>query len=264
MNTVNDNKTEQIDQIRSADFKIGIVLLVCCVFLLWVTSSFPMTGSFGGVDSRWYVSPALFPMVTLVVLVVTTLMLLVRAVRANGHKSFLSLKGWFGDISQSINRDRWYVITTLALYIYLYIPSVDFFLATSLFLFTLTLRFYIENTALSSWVKLANVIAVIAIFVMRLIDSETFFILSQESALNEPLIFHTDLVFIALISITILKFWFATTGQSTLRWHLLLTTLFVPLFLMFSFNFLLQVPMPVEYGTVIKGLEFIWYDIFNL
>jgi hypothetical protein len=259
-----NNNTTNIEQLRGADFKIACILLVFCTFLLWVTSSFPMTGSFGGVDSVWYVSPALFPLITLLVLVVTSSMLLVRAIRANGHKSFFSGSSWIGDLTKPINKDRWYVIFALALYIYLYVPSVDFFLATSLFLFTLTLRFHIEQASLAAWMIKANWIAILAVFVMRYIDENSLFILSQNSTLNEPLIFHTDLAFIAIITITIIKFWLATSGQKTLRSHLLLTTLLVPLFLMFSFNFLLQVPMPVEYGTVIKGLEFIWYDIFSL
>jgi hypothetical protein len=223
-----------------------------------------MTGTFGGVDSRWYVSPALFPFVTLFVITVCTLMLFRRALKENGFEQFFALRTWVGDWTKTINKDRWYVILVLCLYIYVFVPSIDFFLATAMFLYALTFRFYVENEKLSKWIFNANLLGVGIVFLVRLFDSDSFYLLSQDSTLNEPQILHTDIGIILLLVVSTFKFLQVTQGDSKTRWHVLLTALFVPLFLMFSFNFLLQVPMPVEYGTVIKGMEFLWYDVFNL
>ena len=48
-----------------ANFKVGLVLLIICAVFFVHTLSFPMTGSYGGVENQWYVSPALFPLILL-------------------------------------------------------------------------------------------------------------------------------------------------------------------------------------------------------
>ena len=258
---MSDSENNATDTLRRADFKIGLILISIVTLLLWVTSSFPMTGDFGGVDSRWYVSPALFPLVLLILLFVLSAYLIFVAIKANGTEQFLKLDQWIGNYKLTVDRDRWFVIIQLSLYIYITIPSMDFYLATVLFLSSLTIRFFLENTALNRIAKLVCLWSFIAVLVSRLLSEAGFFWFSLEATVDEKQLLFTDIAVIIGLVFLLVRTWQLNTRNNNKA--LFVTILLVPLFLVISFNFLLQVPMPVEYGTVIKGLEFIWYDILN-
>lgn len=260
---MNSNKPDSAPRLRQTDFKVSVVLLALCAYLAWETLSFPMSGSFGGVDSRWYVSPALFPFILLLVLSIASSLLLLNAIKSAGHSEFLKLSRWIGDSSKAINRDRWYVIAVLSLYIYLYIPSLDFYLATVMFLLSLCLRFYVGNQKLASMVTHANLALSLFILAMRWMFAPQFYWLAMEATVDESLIFACDIGATLAIAGCVLLLWLSPVSQQQRR-HILITALAVPLLLVFSFNFLLQVPMPVEYGSVIKLMEYIWYEILDL
>ncbi|BEU05306.1 hypothetical protein OAG1_41060 [Agarivorans sp. OAG1] len=260
---MNSSKPETASRLRQTDFKIALVLLALCALLAWETLSFPMSGSFGGVDSRWYVSPALFPFILLLVLSIASSILLVNAIRSAGHREFFKLQRWLGDNTKSINRDRWYVIAALCLYIYLYVPSLDFYLATVMFLLSLCLRFYTQEPLLSRIVVQANLALGLFIFAMRWMFAEQFYWLAMDATVNETLILASDIGAVLAVGVCLLCLYLSPVSQNKRR-HILLTVLAVPLLLVFSFNFLLQVPMPVEYGSVIKAMEFIWYELLGL
>ncbi len=260
---MNRNNPEGATRLRQTDFKVSVVLLALCAYLAWETLSFPMSGSFGGVDSRWYVSPALFPFILLLVLSIASSILLFNATKNAGHGEFFKLSRWIGDNRKVINRDRWYVIAALSLYIYLYIPSLDFYLATVMFLLSLCLRFYVDNNKLKNVIIQANLALSLFILAMRWMFAPQFYWLAMEATVDESLILACDVGAIIAIVVCLLLLWLSPVSQQK-RHHILITALAVPLLLVFSFNFLLQVPMPVEYGSVIKLMEYIWYEILAL
>ncbi|WP_146492817.1 tripartite tricarboxylate transporter TctB family protein [Vibrio cyclitrophicus] len=259
---MDENNRNRALKLRRTDLKISAILIVLCVLLIWETLSFPMTGSFGGVASHWFVSPALFPMTLLLILLVASSMLFIKVFKETPQKGFFRLDGWIGDLAKPINRERWYVILTLCIYIYLYIPSIDFFLATVLFLMTLCFRYYSDDPVLKSCMIFINALVVSYILLIRFLMSESFYFLSMDASFNEDMIAYSDLG-VCLAIVTSLIVLLKSRNPINKKQHLVVASIVVPLFLVFSFNFILQVPMPVEYGGVIKSMEFVWYDVLN-
>lgn len=259
---MNDKNRSGTQEVRRTDLKISIVLIVLCVLLIWETTSFPMTGSFGGVESHWFVSPALFPMMLLITLLSASVMLCIRAYKETTEKKLLRLDGWIGDMAQPINRERWYVIITLCVYIYLYIPSIDFYLATVMFLMTLCCRYYLNDAILKYCMIFLNAMVIIYLLIVRYLFSGKFYFISMEASVDEFSILYSDIgVIVAIVSGLIIML--RSSESRRRKKHIAITALVVPLVLLMSFNFILQVPMPVEYGSIIKSMEFVWYELLN-
>lgn len=246
--------------LRQNDFKISMVLLLLICFLLWETRSFPMTGNYGGVESQWYVSPALFPLVLLTLLALCTFYLLMVAIRSKGFQSVFAPEGWLGSMSDPVNRARWYVIGALCVYVYVAIPAMDFYLATSAFLYTLLIRFYLENPRLTQAALAFNGSLVISVLVIRATFADSFYWVSLNVVTNETQLLLTD----ALVALGLLGLSIGIIRTPSRPRYVFRTVLITPLFLVVAFNFFLQVPMPVEYGSVIRALEWVWYDLMNL
>jgi len=68
----------------AADLLSGIGLAVFAVFVLVRASRMPMSGTYGGVDNAWYVSPAAFPLVIGTLLLLAASGLVVRGVLKGG------------------------------------------------------------------------------------------------------------------------------------------------------------------------------------
>lgn len=249
--------------LRRNDFRISLILLFLCIFFLFETSSFPMSGTFGGVENQWYVSPALLPLILLVLLIVSSLYVLFRSIKDFGYQDFSKITSWLGSYESLVNRDRWFVILMISIYIYVYIPSVDFYLATVVFILSLYFRFYIEKERLSALLLVGNILMIFYIMGVRTLLSDDFSFFLMQASSNERMIFLSDLGMMLLIFISTMTLVLSQVDFYKIK-NVFLLALFLPLVLVSVFNFFLQVPMPVEYGTVIKGLEYIWYDIFNL
>ncbi len=251
---------ESTNKLRKADFKAALVLLCIAILILLETLKFPMTGSYGGVESQWYVSPALFPLILVSVLLASSALLLITAIKARGYRDVFNYKGWIGDFGQSINRDRWFVIIQLLLYIYIFIPSCDFFLCTANFLLAITFRFYLSNSALMLPLYATQTIAVAGLFGLRASLLDEFYFFSMEIVSDEKLIAWSDSLLAGMIAINCLTLLLFSKAEKIKIVYLLATCLLVPLILVFVFTFLLQVPMPVEYGSVSLFLQWLWYD----
>ena len=71
---------------RQYDFKFALILLLLLAYILKLTLSFPMSGSYGGVENQWYVSPALFPLILLSALFLCCVSLLISSVKQQGNQ----------------------------------------------------------------------------------------------------------------------------------------------------------------------------------
>ena len=131
----------------------------------------------------------------------------------------------------------------IGLYVYSFVPSVDFALASALFLFLFITPFYIEKVAL---IPLTLVGAVIACVLITLLSHRPT---SQQYAL--------DLVAIAtLLTVATIAWWLLRHSPSECRKlrTVVLVSIAVPLVLVPIFRFFLLVPLPVE-GLVIDTMQ---------
>lgn len=245
-----------------SDFKVASVLLLVAAALLFYTFSFPMSGSYAGVENQWYVSPALFPLIICSLLMLCSAILLIKACLNGGASGLLLVKGWVGDWQEQRIRDRWYVIYILLFYVFAFIPSIDFYLASVIFLLSLCSRFYHESKQCLTRVPVIYLVLAIALIAIKqnvnVIEGNTWLSVNQD----ETVILYSDIAaLLCIMSLLALNWFQAVSSDFKAALIQSLVVLLVPLFLVIIFTFVLYVPNPVEYGTVSNFLSYIVYDV---
>ncbi|MCF2950130.1 hypothetical protein L0668_18595 [Paraglaciecola aquimarina] len=246
---------------RQYDFKFVIALLVILAYILKLTLSFPMSGSYGGVENQWYVSPALFPLILLTALFLCCISLLMSSIKQQGHQHFFSLAHWLGNKDNQQVRDRWLIIGLLIGYVYLLIPATDFYLATAVFVCSLTSIFYLQIDQARRTVIAANILLAATLVTIRstLNEDPSISILDINDLENSILYCDLSTGF-TLISLVIWQVICGSKIDKPRVMYNLIAVLIVPLILVMAFSFLLYVPMPVEYGSVISFLNWLIYE----
>ncbi len=260
-----DNKTSDLTKGRQHDFKFVVVLLLVLAALLKLTLSFPMSGSYGGVENQWYVSPALFPLSLIVLMILCCLSLMVSAIKQGGHTNFLSLAGWLGSKTNQYVVDRWLIIGLLIAYVYIYIPATDFYLATSVFVISLTTVFYLKLGRARGIIGLVNLCLIIGLVTIRTVlnDDPTNSLLDINS-IDQSILWCDIFTACLLAAIILWQFSQVLNQPKSMFVYQLIASLVVPLVLIIAFSFLLFVPMPVEYGSVINFLNWLAYEQLGL
>ncbi len=134
---------ENMHDLRKKDVITGILLFVFGVAMFATAATYPMRESYGGVKNVWYASPALFPMIVAALLIIFAVIL-----AANGV--------WYQFTHQQsivVTPDRWqrlhallFITATLSAFVYFYIPTVDFWIASLIYLYLFITHFYIQDT----------------------------------------------------------------------------------------------------------------------
>ncbi|MFZ0133682.1 MAG: hypothetical protein WAK95_14170 [Desulfobacterales bacterium] len=142
------------EKLRKADiFSGGITFL----FGLWIVGQalkMPMKGSWGGVQNVWYVSPALFPLFVGGMIMLLGALLIRIALKQVGFKELARVVRWLGGpeavrFLKTAPLIRFYAAVVLLFgFVFLYIPRVDFFLGSVLFLEVFISMFYFDNDGL--------------------------------------------------------------------------------------------------------------------
>ncbi|WP_426415206.1 tripartite tricarboxylate transporter TctB family protein [Aestuariirhabdus sp. LZHN29] len=256
---MNIDKT-QLRELRLADLRTAIILLILAIAILAEASTFPMTDSWGGVENVWYVSPALFPLVIGCLLLILAMVLLVTA-----YRSLISLDStgfhWKTLIPAVLpisprGRDTLFIIGLLIFYVYLLIPAVDFFLATTLFQATLTIRFLFDCPSLNR--QLAAAYLTLLPVVLLVFFFYPFDTTDNQLLASDTLIGCFTLVLLALP----LRMKFPPQDRKRRYSNMLLATLLIPLLLTVGFQYFMLVPMPTE-GTIIQMMDYLRYDLFD-
>lgn len=246
-----------------ANFKVGLVLLIISVTLFVHTLSFPMTGSYGGVENQWYVSPALFPLLVLSILIVLSGILIIKMWKECDYFNAPTASRGTENFKDRKNQDKWYVILLLCVYVYVYIPSADFYLTTCLFLLSLILRFYLQLTGMWRGVLYIHFPLALTLLSVRSVNSDVFSWFLADSIVDEPLILINDLCCAAALCVLLLASVINLKDEPAKLLKVWVYSLLIPLILICAFSFLLYVPMPVEYGTVSSFLNYLVYDILG-
>jgi hypothetical protein len=129
--------------LRKKDIVAGVLLFLFGAGMFAVATTYPMTENYGGVRNVWYVSPALFPLIIATLLMAFALLLV-----GNGVRYLVRHPGAGG-----ADADRWmrlypflFITATLIAYVYLYIPVVDFWIATLVYLYLFITHFFVRDT----------------------------------------------------------------------------------------------------------------------
>ncbi len=240
-------------QLRWADFRTGLILIVIAVGMIGEALTYPMSDSYGGVQNVWYVSPALFPLIIGICLLLLSGVLLTIAVRANG---------WPGvwkrpevDPVKKRERDRrlWAIVILIVALVFGLVPSVDFAIAGCLFLMAFITAFYVNPERL----LVANTGLLAASGVtMRLMSF---------AGLQHDWQWIPDTG--AILFVLFLTYWswrsLGSDPKAKVRFRIAMAVaLIVPMALGLIFKFGLLVPLPTE-GLVIRNLEDLRYALLR-
>lgn len=164
--------------LRKADFIASILFMLLGGGMIVAASRMPWIVQSGGLLQDWYLSPGLFPAVLGSLLILFSASVLVHAVRAGGHRGLgpaiaAALR------SVGANRDLHRMAGAallVGLYVFVGIGRVNYYVASSAFLFATMLAFHRTPEGRITWplvLKIA-VIAVVAPLVIGHVFTDFF------------------------------------------------------------------------------------------
>ncbi len=243
-------------KLRKADFAASIVIILFGLFVLIMAFKMPMTASYGGVANHWYIAPALFPLIIGGALILMGTILCITAVRAGGMHEFFA--GLMKDRKNMIDEKRvrvWVIMFSLASFIYILIPRIDFVLSIATFLFFLCAAFYSEHARLFKYLTryfLVETLVVLVLIVTGIADFlDGLYPYSMDVLV---LLFLVGMFFYA-------KGLMKRDGLPAARIYTALwVALLTPFILCPIFRYALLTPLPKE-GIIIDHMNWIYYTI---
>ncbi|GJL82370.1 MAG: hypothetical protein DHS20C01_20040 [marine bacterium B5-7] len=248
-----DKQTDQIKGLRRKDFWTALVLIGLSLAMLMEVSGYPITDSYGGVQNVWYVSPALFPLLVSLALLLLSLVLLTKSIISGGAREALRRLGSANksnlsvEASQAESRTRvrfWTILTVLVCYVYGLVPAMDFIVASVLFLNVFIGNFYLEiDRPLNLPILILVAMAVVGL-------AQTLGWLPDQGDLFDWL----GLVMILVIA----GYFFSRSGERFKVARVFTVSLITVLLVAPLFRFVLLVPLPHE-GLVIGWMDSVRY-----
>ncbi len=244
------------ENLRRADFITSVLLILLGLWILYKSFQMPMQDSYGGVQNVWYVSPALFPLIIGIGILILGIVLCVQSVKLGGYQALMSyLRSYKMQISLTTVR-FWAILLCLITYVYLYIPRVDFFLTTLLFMIVFISLFYLNELRVFS--RLLGLYFVISLLYTALV------VLGVNDWAVNQFAYSVDVFILLFIIVYVViaktMVWNDSEQSKKMNMALLLSFL-IPLFLCPIFKYFLLVPLPNE-GLVIGLMDTIRYSLF--
>jgi len=243
------------ERLRRADFITSIILILFGLWLLYETFQMPMKDTYGGVENVWYVSPALMPLIISIGIILLGIVLFIQSLKTGGAQKFINgLKEKRKGISESLIR-FFIILLLLITYVYLFIPKVDFFLASMLFLFVFISGFYFDNMKFLKKYSLFYLLGSSAFLII--------FLTKLDAILNRVFRFGIDVLFL-IFFLAYYTFVSATVHldrklKKKLRLSLIVAIL-TPLILCPIFKYGFLIPLPKE-GGIIALMNLIRYSL---
>jgi len=240
-------------ELRKADFITSILLLLFSLWIIMETLKMPMKDTFGGVQNVWYVSPALFPLIISIFIMVLGAVLFFHSIKTGGAKYFLdnfSLR--YKGLSEKNIR---FIGILLALFsfVYLNIPRIDFFISVTLFLTYFISVFYFDDKDLLKKLTLFYFIGSIIFIIL--------FVFDISKIINSYYEYFIDILALFFYLSYVIYNWVNVKSSRIFKKRLivsLLVSLVVPLVLCPTFRYFLLVPLPKE-GLIIQFMHNIYY-----
>ena len=246
-------------ELRRADFITSVLLIIFGLWVLYEALHMPMKDTFGGVQNVWYVSPALFPLIISVFILLLGFTLLLHSIRTGGAQYFIDTmrNSSFSQLYSMNEQGVRFMAILIAFFslIYLHIPRMDFFVTATLFLFFMTSIFYFDQP---------DLLKKLTIFFLagNLIFTIIWLFGWAEQLINIYQYFMDILLFIFFI-FYLFTTWMLIKSNKHLRskyFMSLLVSLGIPLFLCPIFRYFLLVPLPYE-GFFIELMHTVYYAI---
>jgi hypothetical protein len=242
-------------ELRRADFITSVMLLVFSVWIIMETLKMPMKDTFGGVQNVWYVSPALFPLIISIFIMVLGVVLLIHSIKTGGAKYFLDNFSFrYKGLSEKNIR---FIGILLALFsfVYLNIPRIDFFISVTLFLTYFISVFYFDDKDLLKKLTLFYFTGSIIFIIL--------FVFGISKIINSYYEYFIDILALFFYLSYVIYNWVNIKSSNIFKKRLivsLIVSLVVPLILCPAFRYFLLIPLPKE-GLIIQMMHNIYYLI---
>lgn len=248
-----------IKELRRADFITSVLLIIFSLWVLYEAFKMPMKDTYGGVQNVWYVSPALFPLIIGIFIMLLGITLLCNSIRTGGAKYFIDTTKKFSIrhifiLSSSGIRFLAILIALFSL-IYLHIPRMDFFITVALFLFFMISIFYFDQSNLQK--KLT-----VFYFAGNIVFAIIWFF-GWASELMNVYQYLVDILLFVFFIIHLIYTWLLIKDNQNLKTKYfvsLLISIGIPLFLCPIFRYFLLVLLPYE-GFFIEMMHNLYYAI---
>lgn len=246
-------------KLRGADMITSILFFLLGVWILFESFKMPLTDSYAGVNSVWYVSPALMPLIIGTAIIILSISIFLHGLKHGGKESlsiiWQSLKA--GKVFSDSNIRYASVLIPLIAMVYMNLTRIDFFLTLVLYLgFTISV-FYIDDMHFMRSTLRFYIIEMGMLFIL--------FLSGLAPILNSIFLYLVDVI--ALLMIIALTLWMrsqlkklAIEGSAKKFKHAMLMTYLAPLFLVPIFRFLLRVPLPKE-GGIVNLMSLLYYTL---
>jgi len=246
-------------KLRGADLITSALFFLLAVWIIAEAFTMPLKDSYAGVDSVWYVSPALMPLIIGGAMMLLSIAIFVHAMRNGGLESLKSI--WAGRDKSGLLSDKNIryasVLVPLVSLVYMNLTRIDFFLSIVLYLeFTITV-FYIDDLAImrkTFYVYFAEMLLILILAVFKI-----------DKALMGLFNYSVDILAIVMIIIitVLLVSQIKKSGEPSyakkFRSALWMTYL-TPLFLVPIFRYMLRVPLPRE-GAIVDLMSLAYYSL---
>lgn len=242
-------------ELRRADFITSVLLLVFSVWIIMETLKMPMKDTFGGVQNVWYVSPALFPLIISIFIMVLGTVLLIHSIKTGGAKYFLdNFSVRYKGLSEKNIR---FIGILLALFsfVYLNIPRIDFFISVTLFLTYFISVFYFDDKDLLKKLTLFYFTGSIIFIIL--------FVFGISKIINSYYEYFIDILALFFYLSYVIYNWINIKSSNIFKKRFivsLIVSLVVPLILCPAFRYFLLIPLPKE-GLIIQMMHNIYYLI---
>lgn len=231
-------------KIRGTDLICGSLFLLLGIYILVAAFQMPLRGSFAGVINVWYVSPALFPIIIGIGMILLAIGILRHALKEGGIqqlKQIIEERKKTPILNEKSIRFASILLPLLTM-VYVNLTRMDFFFAVALFLsFTIPV-FYYNSLPIMKKMLLLYSCAMALIFILAI---------TQLDRIIKPHFFYfmDSIALILLVVLNVSTFRLvkknAPEQRKKLR-QLFLISYFTPILLTVMFRFFLRVPLPYE------------------
>lgn len=248
---------EDKKKLRIADLVTAVILIVFSgAMLISALLTIPLAGKYAGIENQWYVSPGLVPIFVCGSLLAMSIGLLIFAVREGGLQALVETVTNFEIKDKEETARFWIILVELTLFVFLYIPRVDFFAAIVLFLFYTIAGYHFGDHKFLLKLTLVYLVNSVLIFLTA--------VSGLLALMPESFPYLLDVFTLCTVGVmTVLALQFCKEkGKEYMAyfWQALSISWITPLVIVPVFSYKLFVLMPHK-GVIIDYLDLIFYSI---
>jgi hypothetical protein len=245
-------------EMRAGDLIIAALFFLLGCFILIVSFQMPLTGSYGGVESAWYVSPALCPIIIGDCIILLSISVFTFALK---HDGLVMLKEKFAERRKEplFNEDTLRFLSVLVPMfglVYVDIKRMDLLFSVFLYLAFTIAVFYIDDSKIRKNTLIVYSICMVLNVILSVVKFEDLFLYAFDVI---GLIESVILVVTLLNNIKKSEVEDKKAMRKKVRTSCLVAGI-LPVFIEIVFRFGLRVPMPCE-GSMMNLLYLVYYAI---